>query len=302
MLGRGLIITADDFGAAVEVNVAVETAHQRGVLDAASLMVGAQAADDAVSRAKRNPDLRVGLHVVLVDGRPILPAHRVPALVDRQGLFRSDMVWAALAMFARPDARRQLAAEIAAQFEAYAGTGLPLDHVNAHKHFHLHPTIAGLILEIGGRYGLRAVRLPIEPRSVLASAEPGCAYRGAPVVDLWANLARARFRRNGVISPDQVFGLRWSGAMTARRVAGLIHNLPPGLSEIYLHPAVHGGFEGAAKGYCYEEEFAALLAPEVVLAASAPDLKRGGFTDFSSAPPGASRRNDDRLDGEHLRP
>ena len=100
------------------------------------------------------------------------------------------------------------------------------------------------------------------------------------------------------IAPDQVFGLRWSGAMSTRRLAGLIHNLPPGLSEIYLHPAVHGGFDGAAEGYLYHEEFAALMAPEVVMAASAPDLKRGGFTEFSSAPRGASRRTNDRLDRE----
>jgi hopanoid biosynthesis associated protein HpnK len=296
---RGLIVTADDFGAALEVNEAVDAANRRGVLNAASLMVGAPAADDAVSRAKANPGLRVGLHVVLVDGKPVLPPEQVPTLVDTCGDFRRDMVGAALAMFARPDTRRQLEAEINAQFEAFAATGLPLDHVNAHKHFHLHPTIATLILKIGRKHGLRAVRLPIEPRNILARVEPLSVHRAEPVIDLWAGLARSRFRRSGVIAPDHVFGLRWSGAMTTRRLAGLIGNLPAGLSEIYLHPAVRGGFEGAAEGYLYEEEFAALTAPEVVLAASASDLKRGGFTDFSSAPPGAPRRNDDRLDREH---
>jgi predicted glycoside hydrolase/deacetylase ChbG (UPF0249 family) len=59
--------------------------------------------------------------------------------------------------------RRQLAAEIRAQFEAFAATGLRLDHVNAHKHFHLHPTILSLMLSIGREFGLRAVRLPAEP-------------------------------------------------------------------------------------------------------------------------------------------
>ena len=300
MLKRGLIVTADDFGAAAEVNEAVEAGYRRGVLNAASLMVGAAAATDAVSRAKANPGLRVGLHIVLVDGKPVLPPAQVPALVDDSGQFRREMIWAAVAMFARPDARRQLEAEIEAQFAAFARTGLSLDHVNAHKHFHLHPTIAALILKIGPRHGLRAVRLPIEPPEVLARAEPGRAYRAEPVVDLWANLARARFRRAGIVAPDHVFGLRWSGAMTTARLAGLICNLPVGLNEIYLHPAVRGGFDGAAAGYRYEEEFAALIAPEVVMAASAPDLSRGGFTDFSGAPGCASRRTDDRLDREHL--
>jgi len=88
---KRLIVTADDFGAAREVNEAVEAAHRGGILTAASLMVAARAADDAVARARRMPSLRVGLHVVLVEGKPVLPASDVPHLVDGSGDFRSDM-------------------------------------------------------------------------------------------------------------------------------------------------------------------------------------------------------------------
>ena len=44
---KALIVTADDFGLAPEVNEAVEAAHSNGILTAASLMVGAPAAADA---------------------------------------------------------------------------------------------------------------------------------------------------------------------------------------------------------------------------------------------------------------
>ena len=71
---RRLVVTADDFGAAREINEAVEAAHRRGILTAASLMVSGPAAADAIARARRMPSLRVGLHVVLVEGRPVLPA------------------------------------------------------------------------------------------------------------------------------------------------------------------------------------------------------------------------------------
>jgi predicted glycoside hydrolase/deacetylase ChbG (UPF0249 family) len=66
-----LIVTADDFGLHESVNEAVEQASQAGVLTAASLMVGAPAAADAVRRARKLPHLRVGLHLVLADGRAI---------------------------------------------------------------------------------------------------------------------------------------------------------------------------------------------------------------------------------------
>jgi hopanoid biosynthesis associated protein HpnK len=278
---RNLIITADDFGADIAVNDAVETAHRQGVLTAASLMVSAPAASDAVARARNLPSLRVGLHLVLVEGRPTLPAEQVSLLVDGEGRFRTDMAAAGAAMFFDPAARRQLAAEIAAQFAAFAATGLALDHVNAHKHFHLHPTIAGLILKIGARHGLRAARAPVERADVLRAVEPGSVPPGLDPLNLMARQLQRRFRRAGLTVPDQVFGLRWSGAMTTSRLRGLIEALPDGLTEIYLHPAAAHAFPGSAQGYGYVEELTALIAPEVVTAAAKPNIRRGGFSDFA---------------------
>ncbi len=270
------MITADDFGADAAVNEAVEIAHRRGVLTAASLMVAAPGAADAVTRARRMPGLGVGLHLVLVEGHPALPPGEIPDLVDQDGLFRTDMARAGAAMFFLPHVRRQLAREIEAQFAAFAETGLALDHVNAHKHFHLHPTIAGMILRIGRRFGLRAARLPIEPSAVLAGIEPGAGRRNW-VVDPWGRLARGRFRAAGIVVPDQVFGLRWSGAMTAPRLRGLIRALPDGLSEIYLHPSTTGQYAGSAAGYRYEDELAALLDRDVAEATRAAGLRLGSF-------------------------
>ena len=192
------------------------------------------------------------------------------------------MAAAGATMFFSPVARAELAAEIAAQFDAFAATGLALDHVNAHKHFHLHPTIAALILQIGARHGLRAARVPIEPAEVLNEIEPAQARRGPILFNACAEGVRRRFVGAGITVPDQVFGLRWSGAMTAARLEALIERAPEGLTEIYLHPATEGGYDGAAPTYRYSDELAALIAPEVVRAARGPGLRRGGFGDFAN--------------------
>ena len=277
---KELIVTADDYGAAREVNDAVEAAHRHGILTAASLMVAAPAAADAVVRAKQMSTLRVGLHIVLVEGRPMLPPSAIPDLVDASGNFRTDMAVSAAGMFFRPKVRHQLAHEIEAQFEAFRATGLRLDHVNTHKHFHLHPTIASTILKVGKAHGMRAMRVPLEPRKALAAAEPGARVAPAYITGPWARLSRWRLRRAGIATPDAVFGLAWSGAMTSRRMRGLIAHLPEGLSEIYLHPATSGGFAGAAPGYRYAEELAALTDETVVAAARDPHIRLGGFVDF----------------------
>ena len=278
---RQLILTADDFGAATQVNDAVERAHKDGVLTAASLMVSAPAAADAVRRAKEMPSLRVGLHLVLVEGKPVLPASAVPDLVDGSGNFRTDMARAGAAMFFRPKVRRQLAAEIEAQFAAFAATGLPLDHVNAHKHFHLHPTIAGLMVEIGKAYGVKGIRVPQEPWRILDRIEKNriADRKTEALVAFFAKGLRRRFRRAGLAAPDQVFGLGWSGAMTAFRLKSLIEHLPDGLSEIYLHPAT-GPYPGSAPGYGYVQELQALTDPAMRGLIAARDIHVGGFGDF----------------------
>jgi hopanoid biosynthesis associated protein HpnK len=277
---RRLIVTADDFGAAVEVNEAVEAAHRTGILTAASLMVSGPAAGDAVARAIRNPGLRVGLHLVLVEGHPVLPPDSVSRLVSADGSFRCDMAAMGALFAASPAARRQLAAEIAAQFEAFRATGLALDHCNAHKHFHLHPLIGSLIASIGRSYGLRAARVPLEPAAILRKIEPRTPRMPALALHPWALLLRRRFRAAGILTCDRVFGLQWSGGMTRERLCGLIAHLPPGLSEMYLHPAT-APYPSCAPGYRYREELEALTSPEVAAACRERALRLGGFADFA---------------------
>jgi hopanoid biosynthesis associated protein HpnK len=275
---KRLIVTADDFGAAVEVNDAVEQAHREGILTAASLMVTGNAAEDAIQRANAMPKLGVGLHVVLVEGSPALPPEQLPDLVDTSGQFRTDMVRTAIDIFTKPTARAQLRAEVEAQFARFAATGLPLDHVNAHKHFHLHPTIASTILSVGRRHGMKAIRAPIEPWAVLNRIEGGSG--GFDIARPWAALLRRRMRHAGLLVPDQVFGLAWSGALDTKRLRGLIEHLPEGLTEIYAHPA-RGAYPGSAPDYAYREELAALtdgLAKDRVLGNG---VALGCFADFA---------------------
>ena len=245
-------------------------------------MVSGAAVDDAVERARRLPSLRVGLHLVLTDGLPVLPWERIPDLVDAQGYLRTDMLMLGLDIVLRPKVRAQLAAEIEAQFAAFRATGLPLDHVNAHHHFHVHPTIAGQIMDIGKRYGMSAVRVPLERASLLDRIEPFCQHRRHWLAAPWTALLGTRLRRHGLSAPDQVFGIAWSGAMTEQRTAGVLQNLSDGITEIYFHPAIADTFAGAAKGYRYAEELAALIAPGVKELVSVTGVRTGGFSDFAA--------------------
>ncbi len=277
---KRLVVTADDFGLSREVNEAVELAHARGILTSASLMVGSPAAADAVARARRLPNLRVGLHLVLIEAEPVSPRASIPGLVGPDGRFRTDMAAYGPALFFSPALRRQLGEEVAAQLAAYRATGLPMDHLDAHQHFHMHPAIATEIVRQAARCGVRSVRTPVEPLAVLARVEPIRPGLEARIAAPFARRLDTRLRRAGFATPDQVFGLAWSGAMTASRVSGLLRQLPDGLSELYTHPATAGGFAGAAPGYRYAEELAALIDPDVRAALAESGARCGGYSDF----------------------
>ncbi len=227
-------------------------------------MVAAPAVADAISRARRLPGLRVGLHLVLVEGEAVLPATEIPRLVDAAGVFPKDQVTAGFRFFFSPAVRRELGREIEAQFRAFQASGLALDHVNAHKHMHLHPTVARLIVEIGRRFALRAVRLPYEPPAVIAAAGDRNPGLGAKALALWTGGLRRRLRRAGLKMNDQVFGLAWSGAMTEARWLRLLPLLPDGVSEVYSHPAIETAASLARiPGYQPGAELAALVSPKV---------------------------------------
>ncbi|WP_448205964.1 hopanoid biosynthesis-associated protein HpnK [Azospirillum sp. sgz302134] len=270
---RTLIVTADDFGLDPAVNEAVEQAHRTGILTAASLMVAGPAASQAVALARRMPTLGVGLHLALVDAVAALPPGEIPNLVDAEGRFSDRQALAGVSYFFRPSVRRQLASEIRAQFRAFAATGLPLDHVDAHKHMHLHPTVGRLLVEIGREFGLKAVRIPDEP--------------GHPAfLSPWIALLRRQARRAGLSTPDRVYGIQWTGAMTEDRVSALLRSLPPGVTELYAHPATAStpALAAAMPGYRHSAEFAALASTEVARQARDAGIRLATYGALSRSP------------------
>lgn len=259
---KRVIISADDFGLSVEVNEAIEIAHRDGMLSTASLMVAGPAAEDAIARAKRLPTLGVGLHLVTIEGASVLPHQQLPLVTGADGWFSSSQLGLGVDYFFRPEGRRELAAEITAQFEAFARTGLRLDHANAHKHMHLHPTVGRLMIDIGRRYGLRAIRVPLEPPEPLYAAGTYTDTLGDAALRRWTRLLRHQARSAGMATNDWCFGLAWSGHMTPDRVAALAAHLPAGVSEIYFHPATHKNalLQKLMPTYEHEAEFEALCS------------------------------------------
>jgi chitin disaccharide deacetylase len=282
---KKIIVTGDDFGLALPVNEAIVEAHRNGILTAASLMVGGEFCNDAVERARQAPSLKVGLHVTLVEGTPVLSAHNVPDLVDRDGAFSTHLARSGFKFFFLPGIRKQLETEIRAQFEAFQKTGFSLDHVNAHNHMHLHPTILGLIIKVGRDYGLKAVRIPKEP-PVLSWRASGHSLAGRLISSVflspWMALMKYTLRKAGIQYNDYLFGMTDGGSMTTDLILRFVDNLPEGVTEFCFHPATRRSIEidKTMPQYRHEGEFTALTSSSVQQALEARGIQRIAFSDL----------------------
>src|SRR5689334_17375845 len=239
---RQLIVNADDFGISEAVNHAIIRAHREGVLTSASLMVTGEAAAQAVRLAKENPGLAVGIHLVAVMGRSVLPQSEIPSLVDRAQNFSNNPTAAGLKYFFSPRSRRELRREIAAQFAKFHETGLRLSHVDGHLHLHVHPVIFNEALRQAIKYGARRMRVPSEERHLALAFDAAQRAQKTFFTIQFGGLARymkRKLRAAGFTVPERVYGNLQSGRMSESYFLYMLDHLRAATGEIYFHPATY---------------------------------------------------------------
>ena len=273
-----LVLTGDDFGASHRANAAIIRAHTEGVLTAASLMVTGAAAVEATVLARAHPDLRVGLHLVLVDGRSALDANRLRGLVDKNRRFAQSPFRQGV-RYGLPGARVKLAHEIRAQFEWFAATKLPLDHVDGHHHLHMHPLAWPLVVAEAERFGAAGVRITQDDVGLtLQWNRGGLIARRAHAVALGGLARRCRRRLGGqsLRSCARTYGVLQPGGMSEAYLLWLLQRIPFADAEIMFHPGA--GPDGPSDGGS-DPETQALLSPKVRAAIADRGFRLGGYSD-----------------------
>lgn len=234
-----VVINADDFGYSDSVNEAIIEAHQQGILSSASLMVTGDKAQEAVVLAKDNPDLGVGLHLVLCCGKSALSPQEIPHLVDKNGNFHDNPAIAGLIYQFIPSAREELKREIRAQLKLFQDTDLILSHVDGHLHLHTHPLVIKILTELAQEFGIKYIRLPfeeltytlrIDKTSLLLKFIYGNIFR-------WLrHWGEKRLSIYNVKYLDRVYGLLQTGMMSQSYLLGLLPQIKTLYNEIYFHP------------------------------------------------------------------
>jgi chitin disaccharide deacetylase len=146
-----LIVNADDFGYSRGINYGIIDAHKNGIVNSATMMMNMPGVSHAVELAKENPELQVGIHLVLTCGKPLLAD--VPSLIDENGHFKR------LADFMKNKdsiSLDDLEREWTAQIELFLETGLRLTHFDSHHHVHTAPDFLQVAQKLSKKYNLSA--------------------------------------------------------------------------------------------------------------------------------------------------
>jgi predicted glycoside hydrolase/deacetylase ChbG (UPF0249 family) len=135
-----LITNADDFGFTRDVNEGIVHAHRQGILTATTLMATGAAFEHAVGLARENPELDVGVHLVLVgsEGYPATVARLVASL----GSIR-------------------IYDELARQIGKVLDAGIRPTHLDTHKHTHVLPPVLAAVARLAEEFKIPWVRRPL---------------------------------------------------------------------------------------------------------------------------------------------
>jgi predicted glycoside hydrolase/deacetylase ChbG (UPF0249 family) len=210
------------------------------------MMVNASGFEDAVGRARAAPGLGIGLHLNLVQGRPIA---RAPSLVDPGSGELLPLRTLALRSLAGGVDARDVRAETAAQLARLRSAGIRVTHLDSHRHAHALPALWGPVVEAAREAGVAVVRRPRESLRLHALDLPATAKK------LALGVALRGCRGAPVRSADHFVGLSLYGRDDlARRLLAILDDLPPGTTELMTHVG-HSDAELAGKDpYTAERE------------------------------------------------
>lgn len=211
---RVLIVNCDDLGLSHAANVGVYDALRDGAATSASLMVPAPWAREAAARYRGDD---VGVHLTLNAEHDVYrwgPITQAPSLLDGDGGFPRTVTdtWDHADL---DEARR----ECRAQVERAILWGFDVTHLDSHMGtLQLRPEFFDVYLELAVDFGL-----PLRLSGAATERTIGFPFRRLATEE-------------GVVFPDHFVHVQGLGSRGA--IADVLTRLRPGVTEVYVHPAI----------------------------------------------------------------
>jgi predicted glycoside hydrolase/deacetylase ChbG (UPF0249 family) len=227
---RTLIVTADDVGLHPGMTAGAIRAHREGIVTACSIVANGVAFDDAVAQLRDVQSLEVGVHLTLVEEKPLTAIRFPKKYTSFVPLYLARVI--SIAAIER---------ELRAQIERVLASGLRVTHLNGHQHLHLLPRVFRVVRKLANEYDIGYVRI-VDDRG--GAARP---------LSMRALSALGRRARISGLTNDRTVGVSIAGHLDD--AVPLLDHVE-GITELVTHPGL--GVSGYAWGYDWDRETRAL--------------------------------------------
>jgi len=226
---KNLLIIADDLGLAESINDGIFFLLKEGKINGASLMANGEAFDDAVAKYLEAGLLNIGVHLVLVEEKPLsgmsLPKnHKMFFIKYLFGLIKLS----------------EIEKELRTQLQKVINAGINPQFLNSHQHLHLLPGIMNVVVNLAREYKISRIRIVNEPVDFFG----GKLFRKVQLLFLnflsW--LAKKKIRKAGLQYNDFFVGFINAGDLNIKdlRLAKKLTKMYP---EKVIELGCHPGFE-----------------------------------------------------------
>ena len=151
-----LIINADDLGRTLEVNEAIFSLMDRGLVTSATLMANSPFVEEAIAKLSCFPRCSFGIHLNVTEFSPLSSQPAFGSLLDQAGNFSLSRFRKAVLL--RP-LRQAILNEWSAQVRKLRSYGLAISHIDSHHGVHTEGRLLGVLKRLQYKFGIRKVRI-----------------------------------------------------------------------------------------------------------------------------------------------
>ena len=261
---KKLIVNADDFGLSEKINEGIVQAHLWGIVTSTSIMANGAAFEHAISICRSVGSLDVGIHLTLVEEKPILPGYRIPTLVNREGRFHDHAGRFIGRYLTGQVCLQEVREELEAQIRRVVNESVSISHIDSHQHIHMLPQILRISVELAQEYRIPAIRFPREIVRIEMLRGRGSVSRvlGMLILNLFCRLGRNAM----AVRTDHFVGFFFGGNLHKKHLQKVLEQLPlNGTCELMCHPGLDDpNTRYGHWGYHWSDELNALLDQETV--------------------------------------
>jgi len=226
-------------------------------------MAPGQAFEHAIGLARATPELDYGVHLTLVEEKPLLDTGSIPSLVTGNGNFH-DHASTFLKQYLMGHIHMQdVYRELDAQIGKVVDQGITISHLDSHQHVHMLPRVRQVVVELAKKYAIPAIRYPYERlRWYMLNGFKN--VRRIPPLMVLNTLCRMSGNSDYPGAP-QFAGFVFGGNLNKVNLRTVLQQLrPQGVYEMMCHPgnADQDGIYGHWD-YHWRDELAALIDPEI---------------------------------------